>query len=218
MGYLGSSPLARGLRVPVHDELCRVGIIPARAGFTAPLRPSYRTSPDHPRSRGIYAIFSFRAHKNEGSSPLARGLHRICLVVPVRVRIIPARAGFTGVPTNGECAARDHPRSRGVYAEGGGGGGRNGSSPLARGLRLGAVGDDVSDGIIPARAGFTTSTRPWGPSPSDHPRSRGVYVLNHGVIILIGGSSPLARGLPVEPHLGLLQRRIIPARAGFTAP
>ena len=51
---------------------------------------------------------------------------------------------------------QDHPRSRGVY-----GlsrityGYREGSSPLARGLRKGDNNTTVIPGIIPARAGFT---------------------------------------------------------------
>ena len=51
---------------------------------------------------------------------------------------------------------------------------------------------------------------------SDHPRSRGVYVVLADHRVQVVGSSPLARGL--RPHL---RRRvywtgIIPARAGFT--
>ena len=50
-----------------------------------------------------------------GSSPLARGLLRVSKNVVPRVRIIPARAGFT--PGGGVhfTEAGDHPRSRGVY-------------------------------------------------------------------------------------------------------
>ena len=77
------------------------------------------------------------------------------------VRIIPARAGFTA-GCRARCAGRwDHPRSRGVYRaamrelEAAGG-----SSPLARGLRGDGLGGGRPAGIIPARAGFTTS---WSP-------------------------------------------------------
>ena len=72
-------------------------------------------------------------------------------------RIIPARAGFTPALSSWSRVSGDHPRSRGVYdvsavaAVCG-----EGSSPLARGLlRLRPV-DAVADGIIPARAGFTS--------------------------------------------------------------
>ena len=70
--------------------------------------------------------------------------------------------------------------------------------------------------IIPARAGFTlASTRPGQPAP-DHPRSRGVYAAAWEPTAWAQGSSPLARGLPPALDLWPEQRRIIPARAGFT--
>ena len=71
-------------------------------------------------------------------------------------RIIPARAGFTGRPTNNVGGAPDHPRSRGVYA-------------------AVAVGSAEESWIIPARAGFTVRFEGGPPADGDHPRSRGVY-------------------------------------------
>ena len=71
-------------------------------------------------------------------------------------------------------------------------------------------------GIIPARAGFTDPEEPHQDALADHPRSRGVY---YGVRLLKSrapGSSPLARGLQVSDDFELADRRIIPARAGFT--
>ena len=50
----GSSPLARGLPVNLHLADGRVGIIPARAGFTHHRHVRRRHAPDHPRSRGVY--------------------------------------------------------------------------------------------------------------------------------------------------------------------
>ena len=75
---------------------------------------------------------------------------------------------------------------------------------------------NADDRIIPARAGFTGR----GSSPRrrarDHPRSRGVYRRVPSIAPRVRGSSPLARGLPVN-SVGLLYiLRIIPARAGFT--
>ena len=132
-----------------------------------------------------------------GSSPLARGL-------PPRLTwpwrnwgIIPARAGFT---RTGTCATHwetDHPRSRGVYGASCDHPGCDaGSSPLARGLLLTAVGHADDDRIIPARAGFTQVL---------HLRLQGRQ-----------GSSPLARGLRARPARAHPHFRIIPARAGFT--
>ncbi len=152
-----------------------------------------------------------------GSSPLARGSphgppHR----QPGR-GIIPARAGFTLVSACRSGVSGDHPRSRGVHGGGWGDGVAGlGSSPLARGSLLHReVGRSV-DRIIPARAGFTSPTPAAAPSPSDHPRSRGVHPSASSGRATGFGSSPLARGSrhrPVRPHP---QPRIIPARAGFT--
>ena len=73
-----------------------------------------------------------------------------------RVRIIPARAGFTTGNRWGGVRKQDHPRSRGVYhCWNQAGAHPAGSSPLARGLLGPAV---VSPGLF-----------------VDHPRSRGVY-------------------------------------------
>ena len=71
-------------------------------------------------------------------------------------------------------------------------------------------------GIIPARAGFTTLRTVPCSTPTDHPRSRGVYSVQPLIPDAPWGSSPLARGLPNAPDddFGLLG--IIPARAGFT--
>ena len=70
----GSSPLARGLRRPHRHVRERLGIIPARAGFTRRPRGWRRRAGDHPRSRGVYPA-QIRAWLGAlGSSPLARGL------------------------------------------------------------------------------------------------------------------------------------------------
>ena len=73
-------------------------------------------------------------------------------------RIIPARAGFTGDDPALFLLTWDHPRSRGVYPDAVAETVYSpGSSPLARGLRVGWVDLAVYAGIIPARAGFTRS-------------------------------------------------------------
>ena len=112
---------------------------------------------------------------------------------------------------------KDHPRSRGVYVFLEiPGKGHFGSSPLARGLRVGRGDHVVQSRIIPARAGFTGAGPPCRPPPMDHPRSRGVYTFQQAEITGYEGSSPLARGLQ-QGSLGLGERPwIIPARAGFT--
>ena len=133
---VGSSPLARGLRLRVRDRRAEHGIIPARAGFTRWGSVGKPSATDHPRSRGVYPKLHIRGSEALGSSPLARSLPVPIFSIVVRSRIIPARAGFTRWGSVGKPSATDHPRSRGVYltvsvvtAS------YAGSSPLARGLR-----------------------------------------------------------------------------------
>ena len=52
-------------------------------------------SKDHPRSRGVYDGGTHSGDAVAGSSPLARGLHPSMWEAPLKVGIIPARAGFT---------------------------------------------------------------------------------------------------------------------------
>ena len=116
-----------------------------------------------------------------------------------RVRIIPARAGFTAMRFLGEFWLRDHPRSRGVYWRC--------CSRRTRPRR-----------IIPARAGFTSFMNGDVVMCRDHPRSRGVYARMDARARSASGSSPLARGLRAEDHERPGRGGIIPARAGFTGP
>ena len=76
--------------------------------------------------------------------------------------------------------------------------------------------DTMEFRIIPARAGFTRSSRSPPTRASDHPRSRGVYVSAILIRPRTWGSSPLARGLPAGETDKIPAIRIIPARAGFT--
>ena len=213
----GSSPLARGLRLPVLDNPGESGIIPARAGFTGSGSGGSTTTGDHPRSRGVYATSAATFYSRLGSSPLARGLRFGRVHDDGFGRIIPARAGFTHGGHLGHHGAPDHPRSRGVYRTARSTGAcPAGSSPLARGLRMGRPRALTCKRIIPARAGFTFHVKRASTYPRDHPRSRGVYgpqlIGGHAQL----GSSPLARGLPCYTHCALAHTRIIPARAGFT--
>ena len=213
----GSSPLARGLRGARGTGGGRRRIIPARAGFTS-TRPALPCgSPDHPRSRGVYAGRGGRAAGDGGSSPLARGLQWALAVTGPARGIIPARAGFTGTGSDRGDGGQDHPRSRGVYTDAPGRlAPRCGSSPLARGLLRGQAGGRSASGIIPARAGFTVDAHWAVVRTEDHPRSRGVYYSAAALGTLLAGSSPLARGLPCRRSYLGSPPRIIPARAGFT--
>ena len=74
----------------------------------------------------------------------------------------------------------------------------------------------ASTWIIPARAGFTSDPSCPPRDSADHPRSRGVYASSALWVVLMTGSSPLARGLRGRRGPGAQGHRIIPARAGFT--
>ena len=216
---VGSSPLARGLRRQTRLGPDPRRIIPARAGFTPATHLSPASTPDHPRSRGVYRRRRTRRRGRRGSSPLARGLPDGHRESRDEVRIIPARAGFTPIFRTPLLVHRDHPRSRGVYIMvvsilGVG----DGSSPLARGLHHFFSPDGGGARIIPARAGFTGYRSTAGRRRSDHPRSRGVYRIRTRIRGTRAGSSPLARGLRMLKRVIHLHAGIIPARAGFTCP
>ena len=213
----GSSPLARGLRSERRLGLDLSGIIPARAGFTCDDREPLRKDKDHPRSRGVYAPRTPPRATGSGSSPLARGLLPFVVDRELRVWIIPARAGFTLRPCACTGTKWDHPRSRGVYEDSDAPRrGRQGSSPLARGLQDIKVTPKTDAGIIPARAGFTPPRWRRRSTGRDHPRSRGVYTGQVLCRVVGSGSSPLARGLLEEDGVLGPDTGIIPARAGFT--
>ena len=193
------------------------GIIPARAGFTRDSPSRSLPSGDHPRSRGVYNFHTPNPPSRVGSSPLARGLHMTHRTETHPCGIIPARAGFTRMGESTRAWLPDHPRSRGVYYQivitvliG------TGSSPLARGLRIGRSRPRRATRIIPARAGFTRRAPRRSPGRRDHPRSRGVYVHGRFLSVVVSGSSPLARGLREGLKECLTADGIIPARAGFT--
>ena len=197
LGGRGSSPLARGLPIIGVRASAGMGIIPARAGFTTLFTHSAAYRADHPRSRGVYAD------------------HVSCALGGRR--IIPARAGFTGRRLAGVDRCSDHPRSRGVYkASRTPSSVRYGSSPLARGLPASVGSGTPKMRIIPARAGFTHVKHVSREGTADHPRSRGVYSPRCPHPSVHVGSSPLARGLPAAHAAVERERRIIPARAGFT--
>ena len=216
-GTSGSSPLARGLQEIANTRFGKFRIIPARAGFTWGSGLVRRMCPDHPRSRGVYSCLFTAFFSANGSSPLARGLRPMRSQNSLTSRIIPARAGFTIAGYYDGAKVKDHPRSRGVYLTlSMCSVGSRGSSPLARGL---LSQDDERFGrprIIPARAGFTHVYSRRFSVRTDHPRSRGVYVGAQSCAAADAGSSPLARGLPVETWDEGGESGIIPARAGFT--
>ena len=195
----------------------RPGLIPARAGNTLKDDHHAGLTGAHPRSRGEHLSPSSSMLVPPGSSPLARGTRCSLSSRAFGSGLIPARAGNTdGVDTTAG-QPRAHPRSRGEhgitcaeYED------LAGSSPLARGTPRGLCRKCVRPGLIPARAGNTSSSDVVGRSRRAHPRSRG----EHGFLLWCGvgglGSSPLARGTPSAGRKKPVRPGLIPARAGNT--
>ncbi len=152
-----------------------------------------------------------------GSSPLARGTHRLVSRLRAHLGLIPARAGNTASSGAGGAALRAHPRSRGEHL-----GDKEvaplhlGLSPLARGTLSDLMEKPAWTGLIPARAGNTHrrmrgATRLWA-----HPRSRGEHHYKRHMALFPVGSSPLARGTPLTLWALCQNLGLIPARAGNT--
>ena len=173
----GSSPLARGTLRELAGTAAGKGLIPARAGNTR----THLTA----------------AASAMGSSPLARGTLNNTLVPAVKTGLIPARAGNTEVLVAADLHDGAHPRSRGEHVTFWGFlSVCLGSSPLARGTRQRRAQRIHLRGLIPARAGNTEFEHSLKDKKRAHPRSRGEHVDDLAFIVIMPGSSPLARGTP----------------------
>ena len=195
----------------------RQWIIPACAGSTmkSKLRPS--KSRDHPRMRGEHIVGLRLFVHHVGSSPHARGAHRLELQNLAGLGIIPACAGSTANTGSSGTAAWDHPRMRGehdrtgeAYPD------HEGSSPHARGARAVRFHPLSVRGIIPACAGSTHLVHVETPFDKDHPRMRGEHLGSGFVKLLRQGSSPHARGARLVALAAAAGPGIIPACAGST--
>ncbi len=71
----GSSPHARGARLPTPAPTRSGGLIPARAGSTSCSGHSWSTAGAHPRTRGEHEQVLLQGVATVGSSPHARGAH-----------------------------------------------------------------------------------------------------------------------------------------------
>ena len=179
-GDVGSSPLARGSLDGAGQACGDVGLIPARAGLTAPEVTEWTGARAHPRSRGAHRPLTDEQKSRGGSSPLARGSHRPPWRPGVHGGLIPARAGLTSADHSKCSGDWAHPRSRGAHpANWFSRSSERGSSPLARGSPCSRGRTPTVQGLIPARAGLTlvrvlTCLKSWA-----HPRSRGAHVGRH---------------------------------------
>ena len=190
-----SSPLARGTRSPAAPLHRNARLIPARAGNTYTPGVTVNAHSAHPRSRGEHNPSLTLIGAVIGSSPLARGTPAARSVSKPQLRLIPARAGNTDCSDWLSPRAPAHPRSRGEHS-----GAITspsamvGSSPLARGTRAAEERQRIRYRLIPARAGNTPCRVPGRSGYPAHPRSRGEHSHSRASPIVIGGSSPLARG------------------------
>ncbi len=213
----GSSPLARGGHGQDPEVDKPIRLIPARAGRTAFSTCSVAPGPAHPRSRGADSAETGRVPAVRGSSPLARGGPRAAFHQRGSRRLIPARAGRTGVLAYSGAGGLAHPRSRGAdefktgdLAYG------VGSSPLARGGLACSPTREPGVWLIPARAGRTPMREAVNACGAAHPRSRGADLGACSSLSRCTSSSPLARGGPPVFFGPSPSRGLIPARAGRT--
>ena len=93
---------------------------------------------------------------------------------------------------------------------------QQGSSPHARGTLNVCLGLIMVDGIIPACAGNTYVTMTKTADLRDHPRMRGEHDWSGVSGLSSSGSSPHARGTPVDHGFRIRAHGIIPACAGNT--
>ena len=151
-----------------------VGITPARAGKTGPLRFVTLASRDHPRSCGKDFLMDLPNFLILGSPPLVRERLNVTIFRDADLRITPARAGKTILIRPAATDSRDHPRSCGkdfcrYFPESVG----PGSPPLVRERLATGIAKDSTTRITPARAGKTDLEADAGHGTEDHPRSCG---------------------------------------------
>ncbi len=91
-----------------------------------------------------------------------------------------------------------------------------GSSPLARGALDLRIENGSENGLIPAGTGSTMAIEYLKTGIEAHPRWRGEHEAEGTTVKSSIGSSPLARGAPLNGVLTTLSNGLIPAGAGST--
>ena len=182
-----------------------------------------RTSPPgrraHPRACGENARSPRGAPPATGSSPRVRGKRRVLGEGHGGLRLIPARAGKTPRSTTTSCPAAAHPRACGENGSAQKDGSvLAGSSPRVRGKPARTLRTPSQSRLIPARAGKTFQVMVPSVLRRAHPRACGENIAPIAVQIGEAGSSPRVRGKRARVGQGQDRDRLIPARAGKTAP
>ena len=152
-----------------------------------------------------------------GSSPRERGARHRHQPRPRCLRLIPARAGSTIRTAARGSRGWAHPRASGEHH-------RRvegmlddlGSSPRERGALLIPGCERLPPGLIPARAGSTTSDSRRCGTPWAHPRASGEHFPLSLAPLNKPGSSPRERGARFGRDARPGRRGLIPARAGST--
>ena len=191
----GSSPRGRGKPRRERDARRLRGLIPARAGKTTKGPRCAAPAWAHPRAGGENDVGEYTAPRAAGSSPRGRGKPRERRRRQGRRRLIPARAGKTPRRRYPGTTPRAHPRAGGENLQTWGGKiSRKGSSPRGRGKPSNEIGRGVVHGLIPARAGKTTTKKRSTPIKTAHPRAGGENDSAFASVVPIVGSSPRGRG------------------------
>ena len=191
--------------------------IPAGAGNTKLIRRFDYKPAVHPRRRGEHTLGFWLGLRGAGSSPQARGTQNVGRSGLWEPRFIPAGAGNTRFRCPGNFRAPVHPRRRGEHsaiskspAEAGG------SSPQARGTLMKVEKPIVICRFIPAGAGNTYKCDHKDQLATVHPRRRGEHKAINAANCVGDGSSPQARGTPINVKTTKITTRFIPAGAGNT--
>ena len=195
--FSGSSPRARGTPNPCAGAGHSRRFIPAGAGNTRGSTVFLKSTAVHPRGRGEHSVLEKHPPAPSGSSPRARGTHKVCSAAGNGGRFIPAGAGNTPSAILRNAPGTVHPRGRGEHI-------------------VGNMARDFAAGSSPRARGTRAPSAPAQTIQSVHPRGRGEHSCAEGDAIRADGSSPRARGTRLIP--GERQRvwRFIPAGAGNT--
>ena len=130
-----------------------------------------------------------------------RGIPSLPTPLPSTRGITPAHAGNTVALAVGQSAERDHPRACGEYRyDVRGMEISSGSPPRMRGILQLIFAEFFVTGITPAHAGNTVGLINALAVSKDHPRACGEYLCSWKIIVVIVGSPPRMRGIPVSIH------------------
>ncbi len=214
----GSSPRARGTPRSAGFRSATGRFIPAGAGNTCQTKFGFQPGTVHPRGRGEHPRLFGSSPSSAGSSPRARGTLGHGTLDALQRRFIPAGAGNTTVKHAARSSTAVHPRGRGEHGRMTVGPRQKpGSSPRARGTRVGGCQGAGGGRFIPAGAG-NTRTRHARRAPTPvHPRGRGEHAAARVSPPAAPGSSPRARGTRHTECSNIRIRRFIPAGAGNTS-